>query len=121
VVFVSDEYYDKLLEKVLSHPEVQEYMRATREEVPELTTYELESDALDWFFDLDYDVIFSVNDVYWQVLGAFREKVEWLTSSRENFIREIDFKLEYFVIRELETIRERLEEALKRKHRIKIR
>jgi hypothetical protein len=111
-----DEYYDELLQKVLNHPKVQEYMKETKEENPELTQYELESDALDNFFNEDYKIIFSIDEIYESIVENAREEMEWITSNRETFAKEIDFKLEDLVIEGLDEIRNELEEVLKRKH-----
>jgi hypothetical protein len=98
---VYDSYYDELLEEVLKHPKIQECIKDLKE--TDLTQYELESNAIDDFFNNeDYEVIFEIDEIYKALVDEVREEIDWITSSKDEFARNIDFKLEDFVIRKLE-------------------
>lgn len=111
-----DEFYDELLGKVLNHPKVQEFMREYREEFPDASQYEVESEALDEFFSFDYEDIFSIDEIFETLVEDIREEIEEITGSSWMLARKIDFSLEDYVIDKLEIMRLELEEALKRKH-----
>jgi predicted metal-dependent hydrolase len=111
-----DEVYDELLEKILNNPKVQGYMKETKEQFPEATQYEIESDALDNFFSASYEEIFSIEEIFNGIVEGVKDEIDYITSSKKMLADNIDFKLEDYVTDELEYIRNKLEEALKRKH-----
>ena len=111
-----DEFYDDLLQKVLSHPEVQKHLQEMREECPDWGEFELESDALDHFFSLGYEEIFSIDEIFEKLKEDIREEIAEITSGRSILADKIDFNLEDYVIGKLEIMRDELENALKRKH-----
>jgi hypothetical protein len=111
-------YFDELLKEVLSHPIVKMRIKEIKEEVPSISQYEAESQALDDFFTEDYEVIFSINEIYQSILENVKEKFEEITCSKRAFISSINFDLEDFINEKLEFIRDELEDALKRKHKI---
>jgi hypothetical protein len=111
-------YFDELLKEILSHPIVKMRIKEIKEDVPSITQYEAESEALDDFFAEDYNIIFSIEDIYLSIIERLKRKFETITCSKEALIDSMDFKIEDYVIQCLETIRDELEEALKRKHKI---
>jgi hypothetical protein len=111
-------YFDELLKEVLEHPIVKRRIEEIKEETPNISDYEAESEALDDFFGEDYEVIFSINEIYQLILETVKERFEVITCSKKAFILSIDFNLEDFIIEKLGLIRDELEEALKRKHKI---
>jgi hypothetical protein len=111
-----DEYFDELLVKVLNHPKVQASMKESKEAFPELTQYEIESNAIEDFFSLDYEEIFSIDEIYEDIVEDVKDEIDYITSGKKILADEINFKLEDYVRDKLECIRYELEEALKRKH-----
>jgi hypothetical protein len=111
-------YFDELLKEILSHPIVKNRIKEIKEEIPNISQYEAESQALDDFFGEDYEVIFSINEIYQSILENVKGKFEEITCSKQAFISSIDFNLEDFIIEKLGFIRDELEDALKRKHKI---
>jgi hypothetical protein len=111
-------FFDELLSKVLSHPEVQEEIEDYKETFPNISDYKAESEALEDFFMDDYEVIFSIDEIYQLILESVKKKFEEITSSKQTFISLIDFNWENFIEEKLESIRDELEKALRRKHRI---
>jgi hypothetical protein len=91
-------------------------MKETKEQFPEATQYEIESDALDNFFSADYEEIFSIEEIFNGIVEGVKAEIDYITSSKKMLADNIDFKLEDYVTDELEYIRNKLEEALKRKH-----
>jgi hypothetical protein len=111
-------FFDELLNEVLEHPIVKGRIKEIEEETPNISQYEAESEALDDFFAEDYNIIFSIEDIYLSIIERLNKKFETITCSKEALIDSMDFKIEDYVIQCLETIRDELEEALKRKHKI---
>jgi hypothetical protein len=79
-----DEFYNELLEKVLNHPKVQASMKESKEAFPELTQYEIESNAIEDFFSLDYEEIFSIDEIYEDIVESVKDEVEYITSGKKN-------------------------------------
>jgi hypothetical protein len=111
-------FFDELLNEVLEHPIVKGRIKEIKEEVPSISQYEAESEALDDFFAEDYNIIFSIEDIYLSIIERLKRKFETITCSKEALIDSMDFKIEDYVIQCLEMLRDELEEALKRKHKI---
>jgi hypothetical protein len=111
-------FFNELLRKVLSHPAVQEEIEDYKETFPNISDYKAESEALEDFFMDDYEVIFSIDEIYQLILESVKKKFEEITSSKQTFISLVDFNWENFIEEKLESIRDELEKALRRKHKI---
>jgi hypothetical protein len=100
-----------LLEKVLNHPKVKEYMKEEKEFNPELTELDAQIDALRWFFTEDYDLIFSIDEIYKYIVEAVKSKVDYATCGKERFINTLreGFNLKEFVDEKLEELLDGLE------------
>jgi prefoldin subunit 5 len=104
-----------LLEKILNHPKVKEYMKEEKELNPELTELDAQIDALRWFFTESYDLIFSIDDIYKYVVEVVKSEVEHITDNKKRFINSLGegFDLKEFVDEMLEELLDDLEYLLK--------
>jgi hypothetical protein len=115
-----DKYYDEILQQILNSDYVKQRIEELREDDPDRSEYEIVSEALDDFFNDDYDVIFSVDSVFEYVIDWTKDTISQILSTKTEFIENIDFSLEDYVMKILDVLHTHLDHLLRKKYGVKL-
>ena len=111
-----NKYYEMLLEKILSNPRMNEYMKITREMYPDLSQMQIELDTVDAFFNSSYELIFSINEIYEEVKEHMLKRVEEIISDKTDIDRKIGMTLEDIAYEKLIEIKSKMEAVIREKY-----
>jgi len=109
--------FDRLLDDFLKHPEVVKYINTLFKDNPEMSEYDLVIDAIDYFFEGEYSVLFQFHEIFKTVTEHIKEQIDIITSSIENLIDSMRTKLEDIIMEALKEVKNGLKDAAERRLR----
>lgn len=120
-------FYDELLTKILQLPDAQETLKELKDDADKeyWTEYRMEESALETFFEGNERAL-QMPEIWALVKKEIKREIDYMLlefktdKAAEHFLRNdgMEFKMEDFIIDELNSIDEELTATLKRKHRI---
>jgi hypothetical protein len=113
---MKSEDYNKILNEFLNLQEVKEYMNENRENYPDITEYDLITDAIDYFFTDEIETALKINEVFEIAAGYIRDEADRITMDYEHLIEYLDTSIEDMVNAALELVKWKLEDIVKEKY-----